>query len=213
MALYVGLDVSLKTASICIIEADGTPVWEGKAESEPVPLVKALSRWWDRIALVGLEFRVLAESAGSVNLHSLGEAGEGEPGPEPDAPNRPPKAMHPARTACGIRLPRRAAYADGTMIRRLVQLRLRRSRAAARMTALRSSPLKSLIRDTDTASGNPDRFSYIRHHPVFCGQNDMSSGETFSRIIRSAASAARAGSCSARHSTHSTFIPSGHPVQ
>lgn len=79
MALYVGLDVSLKTASICIIEADGTPVWEGKAESEPVPLVKALSRWWDRIALVGLEFRVLAESAGSVNLHSLGEAGEESP--------------------------------------------------------------------------------------------------------------------------------------
>jgi hypothetical protein len=42
MALYVGLDVSLKTISICIIEADGTPVWEGKAESEPVPLIKTL---------------------------------------------------------------------------------------------------------------------------------------------------------------------------
>jgi hypothetical protein len=39
MALYVGLDVSLKTTSICIVEADGTLLWEGKAESEPVPLM------------------------------------------------------------------------------------------------------------------------------------------------------------------------------
>jgi transposase len=37
MALYVGPDVSLKTTSICVIEADGTPVWDGQAESEPVP--------------------------------------------------------------------------------------------------------------------------------------------------------------------------------
>lgn len=61
MALYVGLDVSLKTTSICIIETDGTLVWEGKAESEPVPLVKALLRWRERIALVGLEACPLSE--------------------------------------------------------------------------------------------------------------------------------------------------------
>jgi transposase len=42
MALYVGLDVSLKTTSICIVEADGTLLWKGKAESEPVPLIKVL---------------------------------------------------------------------------------------------------------------------------------------------------------------------------
>jgi len=35
MALCVGLDVSLKTVSICIVKADGTVVWEGKALSEP----------------------------------------------------------------------------------------------------------------------------------------------------------------------------------
>jgi hypothetical protein len=35
MALFVGLDVSLRTTSICVVEANGSAVWEGKAESEP----------------------------------------------------------------------------------------------------------------------------------------------------------------------------------
>ena len=48
MALYVGLDVSLRMTSICVVEADGSSVWEGKAESEPVPLVKVLSPWRDK---------------------------------------------------------------------------------------------------------------------------------------------------------------------
>jgi transposase len=30
MALYVGLDVSLRTVSVCIVEAKGKVVWEGK---------------------------------------------------------------------------------------------------------------------------------------------------------------------------------------
>ena len=47
--------------SICVVEADGSPVWEGKAESEPVPLVKALSPWRDKIALVGIEACPLSE--------------------------------------------------------------------------------------------------------------------------------------------------------
>ena len=42
MPLFVGLDVSLRTTSICVVEADGSVVWEGKA-SEPAPLMKALS--------------------------------------------------------------------------------------------------------------------------------------------------------------------------
>lgn len=42
MALFVGLDVSLGATSICVVEADGSPVWEGKAESEPAHLIKAL---------------------------------------------------------------------------------------------------------------------------------------------------------------------------
>lgn len=61
MALYVGLDVSLKTTAICVVEADGSLVWEGKAESEPTPLVKALLRWQEQITLVGLEACPLSE--------------------------------------------------------------------------------------------------------------------------------------------------------
>jgi hypothetical protein len=61
MALYVGLDVSLRMTSICVVEADGSSVWEGKAESEPVPLVKVLSPWRDKIALIGIEACPLSE--------------------------------------------------------------------------------------------------------------------------------------------------------
>jgi hypothetical protein len=43
--LYVGLDISLRMMSICVVEADGSSVWEGKAESEPVLWVKVLSPW------------------------------------------------------------------------------------------------------------------------------------------------------------------------
>jgi transposase len=61
MALYVGLDVSLKTTSICVIGADGSAIWEGKAESEPTSIVKALIRWRREIALVGIEACPLSE--------------------------------------------------------------------------------------------------------------------------------------------------------
>jgi transposase len=61
MALFVGLDVSLKFTSICVVEADGSAVWEGKAESEPAPLVKALMRWRESITLVGIEACPLSE--------------------------------------------------------------------------------------------------------------------------------------------------------
>jgi transposase len=61
MALFVGLDVSLKTTSICVVEADGSAVWEGKAETEPAAIVKALTRWQERITLVGIEACPLSE--------------------------------------------------------------------------------------------------------------------------------------------------------
>ena len=61
MALYVGLDVSLKNTSICVVEWNGSPVWEGKAESEPSSLIKALIRWRDTITLVGIEACPLSE--------------------------------------------------------------------------------------------------------------------------------------------------------
>ncbi|MET4717206.1 transposase [Bradyrhizobium japonicum] len=61
MALFVGLDVSLKTTSICVVEADGSPVWEGKAESEPTALIKALIGCREQIALIGIEACPLSE--------------------------------------------------------------------------------------------------------------------------------------------------------
>jgi transposase len=61
MALFVGLDVSLKMTSICIVESDGSLVWEGKAESEPSALLKALSKWRKKIKLIGIEACPLSE--------------------------------------------------------------------------------------------------------------------------------------------------------
>jgi transposase len=61
MTSFVGLDVSLGTTSICIIKADGAMVWEGKTESEPASLVKALTRYRDGIKLVGIEACPLSE--------------------------------------------------------------------------------------------------------------------------------------------------------
>jgi hypothetical protein len=61
MALFVGLDVSLKTVSICIVKADGSVVWEGKALSEPLSLIKALARRRKNIQLVGIGACPLSE--------------------------------------------------------------------------------------------------------------------------------------------------------
>ncbi|MCK1650090.1 transposase [Bradyrhizobium sp. 149] len=46
---------------MCVVEADGSLVWEGKAESEPAQLIKALSRGRAAITLVGIEACPLSE--------------------------------------------------------------------------------------------------------------------------------------------------------
>jgi transposase len=61
MALFVGLDVSLRTVSVCIVEADGTLVWEGKVVTEAPAVIKALAPYRKKIKLVGLEAGPLAE--------------------------------------------------------------------------------------------------------------------------------------------------------
>jgi len=61
MPLFVGLDVSLKTTSICIVEADGSQIWEGKAESEPAMLIKALIRFREKVTRIGIEACPLSE--------------------------------------------------------------------------------------------------------------------------------------------------------
>src|SRR5258708_17853595 len=49
------------TTSICIVSAEGSIIWEGKAESEPIALIKALIGWRQSIALVGIEACPLSE--------------------------------------------------------------------------------------------------------------------------------------------------------
>ena len=61
MAVFVGLDVSLRTVSICVVEADGTVVWEGKTPSEPLPLIERLAKWRGQVRLVGVEACPLSE--------------------------------------------------------------------------------------------------------------------------------------------------------
>jgi transposase len=53
--------VSLRRTSICVVEADGSVVWEGKAESEPVALSRAMSKWRKKIKLVGIKACPLSE--------------------------------------------------------------------------------------------------------------------------------------------------------
>jgi transposase len=61
MALFVGLDASLKTVPICIVKADGLVVWEDKTLREPASLIKALARRRKNIQLVGIEACPLSE--------------------------------------------------------------------------------------------------------------------------------------------------------
>jgi transposase len=61
MDLFVGLDVSLNSVSVCIVEGDGTLVWQGKTLCEPPSLLKVMQPYRDRIKLVGLEACPLSE--------------------------------------------------------------------------------------------------------------------------------------------------------
>lgn len=58
MALFVGLDVSLKFTSTCAVEADGSRLWAGKAESEPASLIKTLIRWRESVKLAIIMHRM-----------------------------------------------------------------------------------------------------------------------------------------------------------
>lgn len=61
MSLFVGLDISLNTVSVCIVEEGGTIVWQGKVVSEPAALIPALTPYRDKITRVGLEACTLSE--------------------------------------------------------------------------------------------------------------------------------------------------------
>ena len=52
---YVGLDVSLETTSICVIDDKGTVVWRGKCASTPESITEAVHTYAPAAVRVGLE--------------------------------------------------------------------------------------------------------------------------------------------------------------
>ena len=55
MGEYVGLDVSMEETSMCVMDAAGEIVWEGKVATEPGELVRALRVRAPGAVKVGLE--------------------------------------------------------------------------------------------------------------------------------------------------------------
>ena len=55
MVEYVGLDVSLKETSICVVEASGEIVFEGRVMSEPDAIAAVIGEKAGSVARIGLE--------------------------------------------------------------------------------------------------------------------------------------------------------------
>lgn len=55
MRVYVGLDVSMHSTSVCVVDQDGTIVRECKPETDPGVIAQALKPWTGDIERVGLE--------------------------------------------------------------------------------------------------------------------------------------------------------------
>jgi transposase len=61
MEYYAGIDVSLESASVCIVDAKGSIVREGKAASEPAMLIKWLKDGGVELTRIGLEAGPLSQ--------------------------------------------------------------------------------------------------------------------------------------------------------
>jgi transposase len=61
MGVFIGLDVSLSKTAVCVVDRDGTVLWQGKVPSEPSPLIARLSEWSGTIDLAGIEACPLSE--------------------------------------------------------------------------------------------------------------------------------------------------------
>ena len=52
---YVGLDVSLETTSVCVIDHNGAIVWRGKCSTEPEPIRETVRKHAPALVRAGLE--------------------------------------------------------------------------------------------------------------------------------------------------------------
>ena len=55
MEYYVGLDVSLKSTHICVMDKDRRVVWRGSADTQPSMIADRLKTWKEKLSIVGLE--------------------------------------------------------------------------------------------------------------------------------------------------------------
>jgi transposase len=55
MARFVGLDVSQKLTSICVVDDAGSRLWRGQCHSEPEPIERAVRRHAGDDASIGIE--------------------------------------------------------------------------------------------------------------------------------------------------------------
>lgn len=55
MAHYVGIDASLETVNICIVDEDGAVALESKTEAEPASIIELLERFGEPVMRIGLE--------------------------------------------------------------------------------------------------------------------------------------------------------------
>jgi transposase len=55
MAHYAGLDVSLESTSICVVDDSGTKIWQGTTSSQPAAICKALKRHAPELVKAGFE--------------------------------------------------------------------------------------------------------------------------------------------------------------
>src|SRR5215470_5161427 len=52
---YVGLDVSLKETSICVVDESGKVVWRGRTDSTPQAIAEAIKKHARHVVRIGLE--------------------------------------------------------------------------------------------------------------------------------------------------------------
>ena len=68
---YVGLDVSLKSTHICVLDGERRVIWRGVSDTQIAMIAGHLARWGKQIVLVGLETGSLTPWL----YHGLGDLG------------------------------------------------------------------------------------------------------------------------------------------